>query len=341
MNYPIKLLALLLLSSIFLSCNNQNHDAEVNESVYLEDISFVINDPSFFNYISEDVEIEILSTGHGWTEGPVWVESEKILLFSDIPNNAIYSWKQGEKASLYLAGAGGDYNSDEGSNGLLILDNRLFLCQHGARQLAFMDGRVNDPINEFTTIVSTYKGNRLNSPNDAVIAINGDLYFTDPPYGLSKQDQDTLKELPYNGVFKYSTDKNLVLLTDKLTRPNGIAITNDQKRLIVSNSDRKLAQWHSYDIKGDSLVNHSIFYDATDSVGQNSPGLPDGLKMHSSGTLFATGPGGLYIFSKELALLGILKLDRSSSNLAFDSDEKNLFITASDLVLRLPIKSIQ
>lgn len=331
----------IFLTSLIIvvaSCKKHSKQDDITQRTFLDKVSFVVNDSSFFQYIAEDIEIEIISSGHKWTEGPVWIESEQMLLFSDIPNDVIYMWKEGQNSQIYLTNAGGNLDNKIGSNGLHLYDNQLLLCQHGARQIAFMDANLEEPVSEFISIVSHFNGLKLNSPNDACISENGDIYFTDPPYGLRYQDEDSTKEIPYNGVYVYKNEgKNLMLLTDKLTRPNGITLSLDGNSLIVSNSDRNAAQWHLYELVNDSLHNQNIFYDATEASKAGEKGLPDGLKMHSSGTLFATGPGGVYLFSSELKLIGILKIDRATSNLAFDNKEENLFITADDLVLKIAL----
>lgn len=304
----------------------------------LNEATFEVYNEEFYDYIAKQTEIVIIASGHEWTEGPVWIESEKMLLYSDIPNNAIYSWKENETAKLYLETAGGSSISNEGSNGLFLKGDTLILCQHGARQIAYMNATISNPSNSFVSIVSTYERARLNSPNDLTFSNDGDLFFTDPPYGLRNQDEDTSKQLPFNGIYRYQENGNLILLNKEFSRPNGIALTNNEQTLIVSNSDRKAAYWASFEIDDyGNLANEKIIYDATTLVGNENPGLPDGLKIHSSGAIFATGPGGLFIFNSVYELLGIIKTGRAIANIAFDTYEKNAYLTADDLVLRVPL----
>ena len=193
---------------------------------------------------------------------------------------------------------------------------------------------------KYKSIVDSYNGKRFNSPNDLVVSKNGDIYFTDPPYGLKKQDNDPLKDLDFNGVYKYSNGK-IYLISKELTRPNGLAISNDESLLYVANSDPKKAVWYVFDISNtyEELIEPSpllIFKDVTNLVGKKR-GLPDGMKIHSSGNIFATGPGGVLIFSPSGKHLGTIQTEVSTSNCAFDSDENYLYMTSDNYLTRIKL----
>ena len=197
-----------------------------------------------------------------------------------------------------------------------------------------MDAPLNAPLPKFITLADTYAGKRLSSPNDAVYN-SGDLFFTDPPYGLGTQDdKDPKKEIPFNGVYKLNREGMIILLTDSISRPNGIAFFPGGKRLLVASSDPDKPNWYSFDASGDSLINGKIFYSVA-GYDKKLKGLPDGLKIDKKGNVFATGPGGLYIFNSEGKLLGKLKLDNAASNCALSPDEKTLYITNDMYVLRI------
>ena len=291
--------------------------------------------------IATDAKMEILAEGYEWSEGPVWVPQGNYLLFSDIPQNSIFKWKEGEGASLYLkpAGFGGDNfeGKEPGSNGLTLDDQgRLVLCQHGDRRIARMTAPLDDPAPEYETIVATYEEKRLNSPNDLAYHNSGDLYFTDPPYGLPGGANSEAKELDFQGVYHYTeTSGELTLLTDELSRPNGIGFSPDGRTMYVANSDPKRAIWMAYDVTDDGNVeNGRVFYDATEKVGEEK-GLPDGFAVHSSGHLFATGPGGVWIFTPEGEHLGTLKTGQATANCTFNADESYLYITADMYLMRV------
>ncbi len=301
-------------------------------------------DPQLDEFLAADAEMEVLSDGHDWTEGPVWVPSQKMLLFSDIPPNSIFAWSEKDGPSLYLKPAGYSGSTsregEPGSNGLLLdAEGNLILCQHGDRQMARYTGSFDDPEPTYETIVGTYEGKRFNSPNDAAYFNDEWLYFTDPPYGLVGNINDPAKEIPYQGVYRVGPSGKAELLTDALSRPNGIAFSPDRRKMYVANSHPKMAIWMQYDLDGEgNITQGQVFYDATDMVGKD-PGLPDGLKVHSSGTLFATGPGGVWIFSAEGKVLGKLKTGQATANCAFDDTESYLYITADRYLLRIKMKN--
>jgi len=299
-------------------------------------------DPELDSLIQPNATIEIIAEGYDWTEGPLWLENEKALLFSDIPPNKIFKWTEKKGAELYLTPSGYTGSvprgGEPGSNALILnKDGQLVLCQHGDRRMALMDADLNAPAAKFITLTDNYKGKKLNSPNDAIFRSNGDLLFTDPPYGLEGNDKDPAKELAFQGVFKLSNGE-LTLLTDSITRPNGLAFMKNETRLIVANSDPDKAIWYLFDVSpGGLLVNQRVFYDATPET-TGKKGLPDGLKVDKKDNLFATGPGGVYIFNAAGKQIGKIEVPEACSNIAFGDDERTLFITADMWVLRVRLR---
>lgn len=298
------------------------------------------SDPALDNIIKPSSTIEILSDGYEWSEGPVWVESEKMLLFSDVPTNTVYKWTEKDSIEIFLkpsgyTGQGPSASSEQGSNGLALnAQGKLILCQHGDRRLAVLDAPMDAPQSTFSTVAGTYDGKKFNSPNDVAIRRNGDLFFTDPPYGLPKDRQ---QEIPFQGVYKVAND-SVTLMVDSLTRPNGIAFTPDERSVIIANSDPKKVVWYAYDLgENDVFTNGRIFYDATGAA-QAEAGLPDGLKIDKQGNVFATGPGGVWVFDKSEKLLGRIKIPVATANCALSPDEKTLFITADNYLLRLKMR---
>ena len=307
-------------------------------------------DPALDSILSPNSKVEIIAEGYDWSEGPLWVENQKMLLFSDVPKNIVYKWTEEKGAEPYLTPSG--YTGEKpraeelGSNGLLLDDEgNLVLCQHGDRRLAMMDAPLGSPKAEFVTIADKFDGKKFNSPNDAVFR-NYDFYFTDPPYGLEKKMEDPLKEIPFQGVYRASADGGVSLLTDSLSRPNGIAFSPDGKYLFVANSDPAKAVWYRYDVVESTspdgkvsvtLGSGKIFYDATPLVGKVK-GSPDGFKIDSKGNIFATAPGGVFIFNSDAKLLGKINLPEASSNTALSGDEKTLFITNDMYVLRVKMR---
>jgi gluconolactonase len=297
-------------------------------------------DPAIDSIIPADAVIEVLAGGFDWAEGPVWIEDGGYLLFSDVPLNRIYQWQEGAGHRVWLEPSGytGDVprGGEPGSNGLLLdSEGRLVLCQHGDRRVARMDAPLTAPAPIFTTLADKYQGKRFSSPNDAAFDSRGALFFTDPPYGLPQGPEDPTKESPVNGVYRLGVDGKVTLLTDELSRPNGIALSPDEKTLYVANSDPERAIWMAYDLlPSGGIANGRVFFDVTDKVAER-PGLPDGLKVDKAGRLFATGPGGVLVFSAEGRHLGTIRTPQATANCAFDRDGTALFMTSDSLLLRL------
>ncbi|QNF35951.1 SMP-30/gluconolactonase/LRE family protein [Adhaeribacter swui] len=300
-------------------------------------------DESLDDIIKLGAKIEILARGFTWSEGPLWLPQENKLIFNDIPPNTMYQWSEKSGLQVYLKPAGytgtTPRGGEIGANGLALdPDGRLVLCQHGDRRMARMDAPLNAPTPKYVTLADSYEGKKLNSPNDAVYKSNGDLYFTDPPYGLEKNMDDPAKELPYQGVYRVAKDGTVHLLTKELSRPNGLAFSPDEKKLYVANSDPDRAIWMVYDVQPDgSITNGKVFFDATDML-KKEPGNPDGLKINKDGILFATGPGGVLIFSPEGKHLGTIKTGQATANCAFNPDQTELYITAHMYLMRVKLK---
>ena len=298
-------------------------------------------DPEINSVIDTGAVMEIIAEGYEWSEGPVWLEKQNKLLFSDVPKNTIYSWTEEKGPEVYLTPSGYTNNiprgGETGSNGLRLMGDSLVLCQHGNRQVGIMSASLDAPKPTFRMIAGMYDGKKFNSPNDLAIRSNGHIFFTDPPYGLEKGMSDSLKEITFQGVYRVTRDGKVSLLVDSITRPNGIALTPDEKTVIVANSDPEKPYWYAFDIAGDSLTNARIYHDASVAA-KSEKGLPDGFKISKQGYVFASGPGGLWIFNKDGKLIGKCKIPEATSNCALSDDEKTLYITSDMYVLRLKLR---
>lgn len=338
--YCIRLSGILkatLIIAIIVSIHSCKNNKEKNIG------RFERIDPELESIIGPDATVSIIAEGFDWTEGPLWIESQKMLLFSDIPQNSIYKWTAEKGKELYLKPSGytgaAPRGGETGSNALILNSKgQLVLCQHGDRRMAVMNAPVEAPKADFTTITDNYNGKKFDSPNDAVYRSNGDLFFTDPPYGMEKNAADPLKEAPYQGIYKVSTGGKITLLIDSITRPNGIAFLPGEKTLLIANSDSLRVKWYAYDIdENDSLINGRIFYDATEAS-KTDKGMPDGLKVDRNGNIFATGPGGIWIFNKSGKVLGKIRIDGLASNVTFADDERTLYVTADMYVLKVSLR---
>jgi gluconolactonase len=301
-------------------------------------------DAALDRLIAPDAKIEVLADGYDWSEGPIWVRNGGFLLFSDVPTNVIHRWKEGEGARPWLKPSGYTSNTPRGgeigSNGLTLdAAGNLVICQHGDRRVARMEAPLSTPQPTFTTLADRYQGARFNSPNDLVFKSTGDLYFTDPAYGLEKQWEDPAREMKYAGVFRRDTSGAVTLLTRDMTRPNGLAFSPDEKHLYVAQSDPTAAIWRVFDVKADGTLGESrVLFDSTSKV-KERPGLPDGLKVDSEGNLWASGPGGILIISPQGKHLGTIVTGQATANCAFGDDGRTLYMTADMYLMRVKVKA--
>lgn len=297
-------------------------------------------DPRLDQLIPPDAKIEVLASGFEWAEGPVWSKSEKALLFSDVVMNQVMIWREGKGVSVYLKPSGFTgilpYSKEPGSNGLTFDGKgRLISCEHGDRRVSALEQGYGK-----RTLVDNYMGKRLNSPNDVIFDSHGNMFFTDPPYGLPKQgDGDPTRELDFSGVFRLSSDRKLSLLTKEMTKPNGIALSPDEKTLYVAQSDPAKAIWMAFPMNGDGTIGKGrVFADVTSMVGK-FPGLPDGMKIDHNGNLFATGPGGVHIFGPDGKRLGRIETGEATANCAWGDDGSTLYITADMYLCRVKTRT--
>ena len=290
------------------------------------------------NLIEKSAKIEILADGFEWSEGPVWSSQLNSVLFSDVPENVIYSWNEDKGLGTFTRPIG--YSGKvpnlkkAGTNGLTIdADGNLIICMHGDRKITRLE-KLN--INRKVTLVNSFDGNLLNSPNDLVYDSKGNLYFTDPPYGLLEGDNDKLKEIEFNGVYKVSPNGDIEVLVKNLTRPNGISISNDEKTLYVANSDKNNPVIMQYDLSEEGAKNPSIFFDGRELT-KKDIGLFDGLKVHPTGNVFATGPGGVLVIKENGDHIGTIRTEVRTANCAFDENFQYLYMTSDMFLTRIKL----
>ena len=348
---PRSCIAIALLAGSVCSCGTGRetgtlpgpeisvHSAPYPASGEIERLHPAIND-----LIPVQAAPELLAEGFDWSEGPAWVDDGGYLLFSDIPPNSIYRWSEDDGIRLFLKPSGYDGNRTDlrepGSNGLAInAEGSLLLAEHGNRRIARLES-LDDPTADRITVTDRYEGSRLNSPNDIVIAANGDIYFTDPPYGLAGQMDDPEKELDFQGVYLFRQSDQQTLLLAKQSRPNGIGLSPDGETLYVANSDGAAPYIYAYDVLDTGeLGARRVFFDAGPLSRQGRRGAPDGMVVDSDGNLWATGPGGVLIIDSGGRHLGSILTGRATANCTFGTDETTLYITADDQLLRLRLRS--
>jgi len=306
-------------------------------------------DPASAHIVPANAKLDRVATGFTWVEGPVWINGS--LFFADIPSNTIRRWTPRKGVSIFLQPSGykgsAPYGGREpGSNGMTLdASGRLTVAGHGQRDIYRFD--TLNPEAPETVLADRFQSLRLNSPNDLVYRSDGSLYFTDPPYGLRKQnDADPDKDLQVNGVYRIpgAVDQkagapparnDLQLLISDLPRPNGIAFSPGEKFLYVDNSEPKKI-WMRYRVLPDgTLADPTLLYDGT---ADPRPGGPDGMKVDVQGNIYSAGPGGVVILSPEGKPLATLLIPERVANVAWGGpDRKTLYICASSSVYRVKL----
>ncbi|QDT14288.1 SMP-30/gluconolactonase/LRE family protein [Alienimonas californiensis] len=300
-------------------------------------------DDAFAECVDSDAPIEVLGSGFTWCEGPAWDAEKNRLLFSEIPSNTVRVWEPRKAVRVFLDPAGytglADYGNEPGSNGLVVTaDRRLLSCEHGDRRVSAM------PLDEQggkITLADRFEGQRLNSPNDLCVHSNGTIYFTDPPYGLPGGFESPLRELDFCGVYRLTPPTKsgrgtLSLVTKEMPRPNGIALSPDEKTLYVADSGAK--HWMKFPVAADGSTGEgTMFFDASKEPGKGSA---DGLKVDAEGRVWATGPGGVWVFDPSGKPLGRIETGEHCSNVAFGGpDGRDLFITSDMYLCRVKTKT--
>ena len=307
------------------------------------DAEFVVNDERIHDFIEKGSKVEVLAGDFGWAEGPVWAPGLDALLFSDVAADKIYRWDTSNGLSVFLSPSGHPPDdlprSWRGSNGLAIdAEGRLVLAQQGHRTLARMRAPLDDPAPDFESLATQFDGNSINSPNDLVVHRSGDIYFTDPPYGLSGFENSPDIELDFFGVFRLSPAGELSVVADDLQKPNGIALSPDQSTLYVSNSEAGSERIIAIQLdENGGRSQSSILFDAS-NLDENGAGSTDGMTVHPSGCLFVSIPGGLAVLSPAGELLGKISLGQVT-NMAVDTSSSYLYITTPNQLLRISIGS--
>lgn len=304
--------------------------------------------PEFDQLVPEGARVERLTTDRfTWSEGPVWVPDGRFLLFSDVPEATMWKWSETGGLEVFLQPS---YLDDgrprdprgQGSNGLIMAPGgALLAADHGSRGLITVD--LDDKMR--APLASGFQGRRFNSPNDLTLSRlrwPGTVFFTDPPYGLRGQDESPLKEQDVNGIYRLDPDGAVALLDGSLARPNGIALTPDERTLIVANSQKTRAEWFAYELDAAGAVasGPGVFASAQDRADAGAPGLPDGMAMDIAGNLWATGPGGVLVFDPQGRLLGVIETGSAVANCAFGGDDgSTLYLTSHRFLARVQTRT--
>jgi gluconolactonase len=308
------------------------------EPTKIEDARIDRWDPAMDSIVPKDWKIEKIAEGFGWAEGPIWVKSGGYLLFTDVPGNKMWKWSEKGGLEKFLDPSGAATFDpaiwrEAGANGLAIDGpNSILVADTGNRGIQRLDLKTKKK----TPVAMAFEGKKFSSPNDVARMKSGVLFFTDPPYGFRKFDAAPEKEISFNGVYRAGADGKVTVIEKELTRPNGVALSPDERTLYVAQSEGTKAIINAYtlDAKGE-VTAKKLFHDATDLVAPGSPGAPDGLTVAADGTVFTSAPGGVLVLSKDGKRLGRIWDGKQTANCKFGDDGKTLYMTSSSMVARI------
>ena len=295
-------------------------------------------DAALLDLVDAEGGFDVVSTGHTFTEGPVWDDFRGRLYFSDIPANRVYRWSESTGARVLLDPANDhsdtpDGERTDGANGLaMTASGRLVMANHGHRNVETLDPDTGAR----RVLTDRYRGQRFSSPNDLAFGADNSLFFTDAVYGLKGGVTSDLVEIDAHAVYRLRPDGELERWIDGLTMPNGLAFAPDFSALFVTETRPAAPVLHRFALGPDYRVK------SRETIARFQPfmddgfrGICDGLCMAESGHLFQGGPGGVYVIAPDGAFLGRLNTGRATANCAFGEDGRSLFVTAHDLVLRM------
>ena len=321
--------SILIIFALVNFTNAKTKAAEHNGRVENKNFHILRLDDRLDKVVDEKAVVSKIAEGFVFAEGPVWDRRSQRLLFSDVRDNKIYELKDNVLNTFLdpvFEGKMPNGMRNVSANGLTFnADGDLVIAEHGYRRISSIS------VNGKKSILASKKdGRRFNSPNDLVFDSRGNLYFTDPPYGLEGYDSSKIKEIPYNGIYKLTSEGDVFLLDSQLTRPNGVALSPDEKTLYVANSDKKNKVIMRYNLVGNHVTQMEIFFDANHL---KSRGMPDGLKVDYFGNVFATGPGGVLVLSPEGDHLGTIRTGEITANVAWGQPQDNNRCNSNTLIM--------
>lgn len=343
----MKLTTHLLLSIIailaIMACSPKNRliDApnipqEQDYSSHIQRITEEID-----TFFAEGSTLEVLADNLKYADGPLWLSKEEALLFSEVERNTIDIWTADAGVRDYVSPSG--YTGDNtgrmkiGSRGLALdKEGNLVICQPGDYTVSIMAATLSKPYSKYLPLFQRFLKKEMYGPTDIEVDSTGNIYFTDPaPKDFDFKSKEKW-QLPFSGVYSHTKSGKINLINDELSVPSGLALSPDQSYLIISNGDPSNPYWQRSDINSDLTVgNTGIIYRLPKK--NNVDGLPDGLTFHESSYLFATGPGGVWVFNPKFELIGKVLTSSSATDCTFNHDYSYLYITTRDQLLRIPL----
>ncbi len=290
--------------------------------------------------VNTDAGIEGLGTEFQWAERPVWVLELNGVLITDFPNNKAHLWAEKDRLQLFFLPSGitnhAPNSINKGANGLTLdSTSNLILCQHGNRDVSKLKSWSFDSP-DYEVLVDHFQGKLLNSPNNLDYNKDGVLFLSDPPYGLKNQYQDSIKEIDFIGIYKWSLGNGIELLNKSLRHPNRIVLSENEKIINVGNSDSKNSIIAAYDLLDGVLKNKRVSFDGNEMMEKRNA-LFDEPKVQSYGVVFATSPGDVLVIDKDDLHPGTIMPGKKTANYEFYFREKYQYLTSTDVLARIKL----
>jgi gluconolactonase len=285
-------------------------------------MSVEIRDRAFASVVGKAVEVELLGTGFGFTEGPVWHPREKHLTFSDMPGDQMRRWTAAGGITTFRK------PSNMANGNTYDRHGRMLTCEHATSRVTRTetDGSI-------TVLATHFSGKELNSPNDIVVRSDGMIYFTDPTYWrMPYYGVERAVQLEFRGVFRMLPDgSELTPVVQDFDQPNGLCFSPDEQVLFVDDTER--GHIRAFQVASDGSISGGEVWAKVTGQGD---GAPDGLKVDAEGHVYCTGPGGLHIFAPDARSLGVVRVPEEVANFTWGEDDMlSLFVTASSSLYRL------
>lgn len=277
-------------------------------------------DRRFYDLTVPTADVERLYDGCRWAEGPAWFADGGYLVWSDIPNRRMLRWLPDGGVSVFRHDSGFSNGNTRDRQG------RLVTCEHGNRRVTR-----TEPDGTITVVADSYRGKRLNSPNDVVVKSDGSIWFTDPTYGIMSDYEGNKGDPEQDGCFVYRVDpatREVSVVADDFVKPNGLAFSPDERLLYIADSGLSHDpdgphHIRVFEVDGGRLTGGRVFTEV-------SPGVPDGMRVDVEGNVWTSAQDGIHCHAPDGTLLGIIRIPEMVSNLTFGGPKRNrLFITAT------------
>ena len=292
-------------------------------------VTRVVRDPRFERLVPATAGLTPLAGGAIWAEGPVYLPAEDAVLWSDVRGNVVRHWTE-------ATGARDVYRPSDFANGhTLDRDATVLACEHGLRRIARYEADGSR-----TTVIDGYQGHRLNSPNDIVVASDGAIWFTDPPYGILDDTEGYRADSELEGCFVFRLDRasgELTVASDAVVHPNGLAFSPDETTLYVSDTSIARVDGGNHHIVAFDVVDRRTLA-APHVFKVMEPGVSDGLRVDVEGNVWTSAGDGIHVLAPDAVELGRILLPEEASNCTFGGpDGRRLFITATSTLWSIEV----